>query len=211
MANPRPQGKEVGTMNKYLLSFAVILLLAGTARADFITDVIVFEFGSTDSYYGTDPDGRIQRLSSDPGVVAWLNTPVGSLEPDMIVYAHFFAPPDGTITSAVLTLTLRENDANPEYAYAVHGDLVFWDLGEVDTGTHTYSTSVDPEFFAAFPGLYNVGLASALGDFAIDRSELKVEYEPTQVQPIPEFSTIALLGMVLVASAGLGLRRSRRA
>ncbi|RJQ24553.1 hypothetical protein C4565_09640 [Candidatus Parcubacteria bacterium] len=97
----------------------MVLCLAGNAEAASITDPIVFEFGSTSIFYGTDPDGRIFNTRDDEGVVAWLTTSSDDYAfefYDFITYKHIFDPPDGTITSATLTLTLRENDDPDEWA-----------------------------------------------------------------------------------------------
>lgn len=199
-------------MRRYLLVLTMSLCLAGSAEAASIIDTIVFEYASTDLYYGTDPDGRIWKTrDEDPGVVAWLNTSRDDYAYgfyDYITYQHICHLRDATITSATITLTLRENDTPDEWAtvsYTLFYNYlvpVDWDIGEVTHGTHDYGNTIPVNWFSSYDdGVWlGVTLRSVRGDFAIDKSVLTVNYD---LNPVPVPSTLLLLGCGLSGFVGL--------
>lgn len=126
---------------------------------------------------------------------------------DFVTWTHSFtyAPPAAQILLGTLTLSLYDDEAdkllNPSTwelgaGYAEDGQ---WDLGPVDTGLYHYGVDVS----ALNDGELEVTVASLLGDFSIVRSDLTVTYEP-----VPEPSTILLLGIGLLG-AGVFTRRRK--
>ena len=128
---------------------------------------------------------------------------------DYVYWKHLFtfAPPAGEILNATLRIYLRDDERdtiwNPstwEFAFGASetGD---WDFGGVDTGSYAYGVGVS----YLLDGAFGVKVASALGDFYIDKSELEVTYEP-----VPEPSTVLLFGGGLLALGYFGRRRRMR-
>jgi hypothetical protein len=117
---------------------------------------------------------------------------------DSVSWTHSFTPLPGVI-SAELTLYMRAGDLDIVDAVTDDGMDTF-----VVVPTHTLT--VTPSSLT--DGEYHVELTSILGDSFIDKSELSITYEPETGPPIPEASTLLLMGSGL---PGLVLwARSRR-
>lgn len=115
--------------------------------------------------------------------------------------AFVFDPPaDNSTVQGKLTLFLRDDSTSwldgSEWAigWTNTGSMA---CGEVDTGNYSYKVGLDN-------GKLIVTLASALGDFYIDKAVLDVSYSPA---PVPEPSTLLLLG---VGMLGVGIFSRKR-
>jgi len=96
---------------------------------------------------------------------------------DWVKWTHDFSiSPYDTLLDATLTLSLRDDKDyffKKEIAigYAEDGT---WDVGAIGTGVHDYD--VDVSYLA--DGMFTVTLASVVGDFYIDKSELAINHVP---------------------------------
>ncbi|MEA2085189.1 MAG: PEP-CTERM sorting domain-containing protein [Thermodesulfobacteriota bacterium] len=124
---------------------------------------------------------------------------------DYVKWTHHydFIPPAEEVLTGSLTLALRDDNdpgwfkAELAIGWAESGE---WDLGEVDTGSYTYG--VTASYLA--DGEFTITLASLGGDFYIDRSDLEITYNPA---PVPEPSTILLMGTGLLGIIGFGRKK----
>jgi len=133
---------------------------------------------------------------------------------DKWTHHYDFNPPADTILSGELEIYLMddENDTRSprtwDFGIGWGGDQT-WDLGEVDTGTYEYNVNV--AFLA--DGRFTITLASLLGDFFIDSSKLRIEYESDSASvpaSVPDSSIMFLLGPSLIVLGILSRRKYRK-
>ena len=184
-------------MKKLVVVFAALIasiVLASTSSADTFTftDTTYFD----EDYNYTKPPEDL--VSYGYGTMNKLDGPL-----DYVQWTHHFEfnPPDQEVLSGNLTVYLRD-DSDPfwqpfEFALGWAEDWSF-DFGEVDTGEYSYSVTAS----YLEDGAFTVTIASLLGDFYIDRSDLNVTYSSV---PIP--SSVLLLGAGLLGLIGIGFRR----
>ncbi|MBT1070903.1 PEP-CTERM sorting domain-containing protein [Pelotalea chapellei] len=184
-------------MKKTVTLLAAILMLAGTAQATMLTDVVQFDnFSITSSspqndfYYG---GGAVNRLGKKGDFVRW---------------NHEITLPDTVkaIIRATLVISLKDNEKDifaKEWATATINNKE-WKIGEVDTGKYFYEFDINNLTDYSL----TVFLKSNGGDFFIEKSKLTVEYEPVAVSgatpstAVPEPSTAMLLGSSLLGLGG---------
>lgn len=185
---------------KKLVLFASVMILvfgaAGFAGALSLTDTTGFnKYGTTpaEDYVGHGY-GDVNKLGEFFGM------------PDFVAWTHHFDfnPPAAEILTASLTLEFKDdendNDWKPwtlEFAFGM-GESGQWAIGEIDAGSYSYG--VDVSFLA--DGNFTVGVASLGGDFSIVSSTLDITYNP-----VPEPSTVLLLGAGLFGLAAFGRKK----
>lgn len=133
---------------------------------------------------------------------------------DWVQWTHHydFTPAVDTVLSGNLSIYLIDDEADnewwkKEFAFGWTEDGT-WGFGEVDTGIYTYGVSAT----YLDDGQFTITLMSVWGDFHIDKSELKITYEPVSEpasEPVPEPATMLLFGAGLVGLAGI--HRKKRA
>ena len=183
-------------MKKFIVTSVALLLVIGLATssgASPITDIT--EFTDTGTILPVD------LVSYGYGSVNMLEGPL-----DYVRWTHHFEfdPPALEVLSGTLTVWLTD-DTDPfwqpfEFALGFAEDWTF-DLGEVDTGTYSYSVTAS----YLEDGEFSVTLFSLLGDFYIDQSVLSVTYTPV---PVP--SAILLFASGLAGLFGFSRRRNYR-
>ena len=185
-------------MKKALIGLSGILLFWGTvtiAGAAPITliDTTKFTKDGTDSSEDLDGYGwgDVNKLDGIGDWVKWTHN-------------FDFIPAVQTVLSGNLSLHLRDDGGlwdSYELAFGKAEDGT-WGFGEVDTGMYSYDVSAS--FLA--DGKFTITLMSVWGDFYIDKSELKITYEPVSEpvsEPVPEPATMLLFGAGLVGLAGI--------
>ena len=183
-------------MKALLTTLIAALFLASAAYAVPITFTDTTQFTTTGTIATEDLQGfgtgTVNKLDGTGDFVTW-------------THSFTFAPPAAQILLGTLTLSLYDDEAdrllNPStwelgFGFADDGQ---WDLGPVDTGLYQYGVDVS----ALNDGELEITVASLLGDFYIGKSDLTVTYEP-----VPEPSTILLLGIGLLG-AGIFTRRRK--
>ncbi len=124
---------------------------------------------------------------------------------DWVQWTHHydFTPAVDTVLSGNLSIYLIDDEADnewweKEFAFGWAEDGTWGFVGEVDTELYTYGVSAT----YLDDGEFTITLMSVWGDFYIDKSELKITYEPVS-EPVPEPATMLLFGAGLVGLAGI--------
>ena len=184
-------------MKKLFTICAALLFVLGVARISDANTIEFFKDTMTFTNSGTLPD--------TDDLVGYGYGDVNKLEGsfDYVRWTHHFEEifPVHEILSGNLTVYLQD-DSDPcwqpfEFAVGWAEDWTF-DFGEVDTGEYSYSVTAS----YLEDGAFTVTIASLLGDFYIDQSDLNITYSSV---PIP--SSILLLGAGLLGLIGIGFRR----
>lgn len=176
-------------------ALSLVIGLASSSHASPITFTDITWFNDT----GTVPSvdlvshgyGSVDKLEGVFDYVSWTH--------------HFeFDPPAQEVLNGTLTVWLTD-DADPcwqpfEFALGWAEDWS-WDFGEAATDTYSYSVTAS----YLEDGAFTVTLASVLGDFYIDRSELSITYTPV---PLP--SAILFLASGLAGLFGFSRIRKLR-
>ena len=177
-------------MKRFFVLICAVTLVLGvvpTVDALLITDITTFNSKGTSpgEDYVSHGWGDVNLLDGATDHVRWTH--------------HFnFYPPAEEVLSGTITISLRDDgDWSREYAFGWAEDGN-WKLGEVDTGNYSYR--VGASYLA--DGTFTVTLASLWGDFYIDRSTLKINYNP--IASIPDVTTLALLGTAMIGAAVFG-------
>lgn len=123
---------------------------------------------------------------------------------DYVKWTHHFPfdPPAAEVLSGTVTLWLSDDEDDPwwqpcEFALGWGEDRT-WGFGEVDSGDYSYDVTAS----YLEDGEFTITLVSLWGDFFIDKSDLEITYNP-----VPEPSTMLLLGCGLIGLAGFGRKR----
>jgi hypothetical protein len=183
-----------------LLAIAALGAFAQAADAGLIVDTVTF-----------DANGIVPSSDSTPavlngygsGAVNKLDGLLSSFSLDFVSWTHNFTlPADAKLTSGVLALGL-EDDGNDgiEIGFGFT-DSGQWDVGIVSTGTYQF----DIDLNSLLDGALKITLLSAVGDFLIKSSELRVNYKA-----VPEPAMLSLMGLGVLAAAFGYRRRAKNA
>lgn len=144
---------------------------------------------------------------------------------DFVRWAHNyeFVPPASEILAAELTLNfsdiavanpiIQHFDLNDIFSFlgspleraVVGSEGVFLGSFEVDTGARSF----DVNLTSVEDGRFDVQVTSTLGNFRINRSDLRITYEPVS-EPVPEPSTIVMFGAAFSILGFVGYRSRNR-
>jgi hypothetical protein len=191
-----------------LRTFLLIIGVCGTAAAFPYTLTDTTNFSTTTA---TSPDGSVDYIAHGGGAVDVLEG-----AGDFVKWQHqySFDPPLGTITSAILELSLVDDEidrfcvfnwATPYevgFVYTESGQLA---VGEVDTDT--YGLNIDTSYLG--DGKFAVLLGSLWGDFSIQYSRLTINYDSDGVSPapVPEPASLLLMGIGLLGITTLSRKK----
>ncbi|GAX59676.1 7-keto-8-aminopelargonate synthetase and related enzymes [Candidatus Scalindua japonica] len=190
----------------FICVFGLLIIFGGVNRASAfqIVDQVNFSFGGT-APDGGDLDGyggvSVRKLEQGGDFVEWTH--------------HFdFLPPVANITSASLVLTFTD-DFDPlvnEFGLLVDDANGASFLGEIETGAFPAVNVIGD--LGLINGTFSARITSIgtqQSDFFIDSSVLTIDYEEALLpKPVPEPTTIALLGIGLVGLACGVARRKRK-
>lgn len=177
---------------------AVSLVTLATLLATFSIDVSALPVTLIDTIK-FQADGAYDVATKSNDLDDWGTGSVNFLQSsgDFVSWTHRyeFSPAFDHILSGSLALGIVDDTDSGLFNYELafgYAEDGTWGLGEVDTAT--YDFNVNTAFLG--DGLFSVTLYSLLGDFYIDTSELRIEYEPAS--SVPEPSTVAILGLGLM-------------
>ena len=184
-------------MKKFLMFLcAVMLVFAVTGVAEAVP--ITF----TDTTVFTETGTNLPEDYDDHG---WGDVNFIEGSGDYVTWTHYFDfdPAAEEVLSGGLTLWLSDDETDT-YNPATWEIGIFWaedgtwEMGGVDTGTYGYDISAS----CLDDGTFTVTLVSVTGDFYIDKAELDITYNP-----VPEPSTILLMGSGLLGLVGYSRKR----
>jgi hypothetical protein len=220
-------------MRTLLWTLALVVGLAASGwTAPIIWDTTLFIQEATNPPYTVPAEDYVSHTS---GVAAFLSAtwyPWGFTEEDAIRWVqHFTPPPSGSITAARLLITLDDDDYTdenpfggtepeqghlsmegywiPPSPYQDHYISLIGEAGtfEVDDGTVAFDFTQNMINKWLYNGVLDCVFYAEAGDFYIVRSDLEITLADGQPQPVPEPSTILLLGSGLIGLAGYAKKK----